>query len=59
MSRGFLKGSLDTEIVALLINSMIFEDVRHLSATGESNEGLERWLSASAALMFEGISIRR
>ena len=53
VSRGFLKKSLDTEVTALLINSMIFEGVRHV-ATPESTEVLERWITASTAPPFRG-----
>lgn len=58
VARGFLRPSLDTEITALAINSMIFEGVRHVAAAGESPQLLERWIAASTGLMFEGISIR-
>ena len=58
VARGFLKAGLDTEITALLINSMIFEGVRHLANSGESKALLERWIAAALTLMFEGISIR-
>lgn len=58
VGRGFLRPSLDTEITALAINSMIFEGVRHVAAAGEATEVLERWIAASTGLMFEGISIR-
>jgi AcrR family transcriptional regulator len=58
VARGFLRATLDTEITALAINSMIFEGVRHVAAAGEVTEVLERWIAASTGLMFEGISIR-
>lgn len=58
VARGFLRGGLDTEITALAINSMIFEGVRHVAGAGESTAVLERWIAATATLMFEGISIR-
>lgn len=61
VSRGFLRANLDTETTALLINSMIFEGVRHVAAAkgGSDPEGrvLERWIAASTALLFEGISL--
>ncbi len=59
VARGFLRAGLDTEITALAINSMIFEGVRHVAGAGESTVVLERWIAASTALLFEGISIRR
>lgn len=58
VARGFLRAGLDTQITALLINSMIFEGVRHLAGAEDSSEVLERWIAASTALLFEGISIR-
>lgn len=58
VARGFLRKGLDTEVTALLINSMIFEGVRHVGAA-ESTEVLERWIAASTGLLFEGISSRR
>lgn len=58
VARGFLKKSLDTEVTALLINSMIFEGVRHVAAEGEAAQVLERWITASTLLLFEGISLR-
>jgi hypothetical protein len=39
VARGFLREHLDTELAALLINSMIFEGVRHVSPAGESKTG--------------------
>ena len=54
VGRGFLRPDLDTEVTALAINAIIFEGVRQL-ADSESPALLERWLTATSSLMFEGI----
>ena len=38
---------------------MIFEGVRHVASAKESTQVLERWIAASTALLFEGISSKR
>ena len=70
VARGFLRAGLDTQTTALLINSMIFAGGRHVAQASEStrersppsdpeDKVLERWIAASTALLFEGISSQR
>lgn len=54
VTRGFLKQDLDTEVTALLVNSMVFEGVRQLAAKEDPAE-LDRWTKAITAMMFDGI----
>lgn len=54
VTRGFLRAGLDVEVTALLVNAMVFEGVRQLSAE-EDPEALARWTRAITALMFDGV----
>ncbi len=54
VKRGFLRADLDVEITALLVNSMVFEGVRHLALREDASE-LERWTKAISGLMFDGV----
>lgn len=54
VKKGFLRADLDAEVTALLVNSMVFEGVRHLAAREDPGE-LERWTKAISALMFDGV----
>lgn len=54
VARGFLRKDLDTEVTGLLVNSMVFEGVRHLSVREDPAE-VERWTRAISALMFDGV----
>lgn len=54
VSRGFLRQDLDTDVTALLVNSMVFEGVRQLAEREDPAE-LDRWTKAITMLMFDGI----
>lgn len=57
IAKGFLRADLDAEVTGLLVNSMVFEGVRHLAAREDATE-VERWTKAISALMFDGVRKR-
>lgn len=53
--KGFLRADLDTQVVSLAINALIFEGGRRVLRAKDRAEAKQRWLAALSALIFDGI----
>ena len=56
--RGFLRADLDVAITAQALVGIVFEGTRRALRAKQPHDVRERWISAGAALMFEGIAAR-
>ena len=54
--KGFLRADLDTHVVSLAINALIFEGGRRVLRAKDRAEAKQRWLASLTALIFDGIS---
>ena len=54
--KGFLRADLDTPVVSLAINALIFEGGRRVLRAKDRAEAKQRWLASLTALIFDGIS---
>lgn len=54
--KGFLRADLDTPVVALAINALIFEGGRRVLRAKDRAEAKQRWLASLTALIFDGIA---
>jgi AcrR family transcriptional regulator len=54
--KGFLRPDLDTHVVALAINALIFEGGRRVLRAKEREQAKQRWLDSLTALIFHGIA---
>lgn len=55
-TKGFLPAGLDTEVVALAINALIFEGGRRVVRSADREQARERWLKALVSLIFQGVA---
>jgi len=58
-TKGFLRQEIDTQVVALAINALIFEGGRRVVRAQDRVAAQERWLSGLTALIFDGIAAPR
>jgi AcrR family transcriptional regulator len=54
--KGFLRADLDTHVVALAINALIFEGGRRVLRSKDREAAKKRWLRGLVALIFDGVS---
>ena len=54
--KGFLRADLDTHVVALAINALIFEGGRRELRAKDREAAKKRWLAGLVGLMFDGIA---
>jgi AcrR family transcriptional regulator len=54
--KGFLRADLDTHVVSLAINALIFEGGRRVLRAKDRAEAKQRWLASLTALIFDGIA---
>lgn len=55
-AKGFLRKDLDTPVVALAINALIFEGGRRVVRSADRAQAKKRWLKGLVSLIFGGIS---
>jgi AcrR family transcriptional regulator len=54
--KGFLRADLDTHVVALAINALIFEGGRRVLRSKDREAAKKRWLQGLVALIFRGVA---
>ena len=54
--KGFLRADLDTHVVSLAINALIFEGGRRVLRAKDREQAKQRWLASLTALIFDGIA---
>jgi AcrR family transcriptional regulator len=55
VDRGFLRGDLDVETTARIVNGMIFEGAAQVTRSEDPRPLRDRWIRAVITLMFDGI----
>jgi AcrR family transcriptional regulator len=55
-TKGFLRADLDTHVIALSINALIFEGGRRVLRSADRAQAKKRWLESLVQLIFSGIS---
>lgn len=56
--KGFLRPDLDTHVVSMAINALIFEGGRRVLRAKDREQAKQRWLESLTTLIFDGIARR-